>query len=61
MKKFLKIIIGIVVFIILVVVLVFYLTGDMVDTANSFFKAVKQNDIAKARGLSRRRIQGRDR
>ena len=50
MKKFLKIIIGIVVFIILVVVLVFYLTGDMVDAANSFFKAVKQNDIAKARG-----------
>jgi hypothetical protein len=50
MKKLLKIIMGIVVFIILVVVLVFYLTGDMVDTADSFFKAVKQNDIAKARG-----------
>jgi hypothetical protein len=50
MKKFLKIIIGIVVFIILVVVLVFYLTGDMVDAANSFFKAVKQNDMTKARG-----------
>ena len=50
MKVFLKIIIGIVVFIILVVVLVFYLTGDMVDAANSFFKAVKQNDMTKARG-----------
>ena len=49
MKKTLIIVAGIAVFIILVVILVFYLTGDMVDTANSFFKAVKQNDITKAR------------
>ena len=49
MKKFLKVLAGIFVFIILVVGVVFYLTGDMVDTADSFFKAVKQNDIAKAR------------
>ncbi|HBD09178.1 MAG TPA: hypothetical protein DCZ69_13040 [Syntrophobacteraceae bacterium] len=48
MKKTLKIVAGIAVFIILVVILVFYLTSNMVDTANSFFKAIKQNDLTKA-------------
>lgn len=49
MKKWMKILLGIIAFVVLVSVGVFYLTSGMVDTANAFFKAVKEKDIAKAR------------
>lgn len=50
MKKWLKIIIGIVVVIVLAVVAVFYFTAGMEDTADAFFQAIKKQDIAAARG-----------
>ncbi|MGA2401973.1 MAG: hypothetical protein ABSG91_09720 [Syntrophobacteraceae bacterium] len=49
MKKWMKIVLGVVAFLVLAIAAVFYLTSGMVDTANAFFKAVKERDIAKAR------------
>lgn len=49
MKTVLKIILGIVVVIIVAVGAVFYFTGDLVDSADEFFEAVKSGDVAKAR------------
>jgi len=49
MKKWVKILIGIVAVFVVAVSTVFYLTSGMVDTADAFFKAIKQQDIAKAR------------
>lgn len=49
MKKALKIILGIVAAIAVLIIAIFYFTSGMVDTADAFFKAVKQQDIAKAR------------
>jgi hypothetical protein len=52
MKKRTKSLLGVVVVFILAIstiVAVFYLTSGMVSTANYFFNAVKQKDIAKAR------------
>ena len=48
MKKLLKIVIGIAVFVVLVVGAVFYFTGGMTKTADAFFEAVKRQDIAAA-------------
>lgn len=48
MKKWLKILLGIVAAFVLAIVAVFYFTSGMVDTADAFFNAVKQKDIAKA-------------
>ncbi|HLE93678.1 MAG TPA: hypothetical protein VI543_03745 [Sulfuricaulis sp.] len=50
MNKWLKILIGVVVVIVIAVSAVFFMTSGMVDTADAFFKAIKQQDIAKARG-----------
>ena len=50
MKKLLIIIIGIVVVISLGIAAVFYFTAGMADTADSFFQAIKKQDIAAARG-----------
>jgi hypothetical protein len=49
MNKWLKIILVIAAVVVLGVAAVFYYTSGMVDTANAFFKAVKDRDIAKAR------------
>jgi hypothetical protein len=49
MKKWMKILLGVVAVIALAIAAVFYFTAGMVDTANDFFKAVKQKDFAKAR------------
>ncbi|HET6628380.1 MAG TPA: hypothetical protein VFG91_01265 [Woeseiaceae bacterium] len=48
MQKLLKILIGIVAVFALAVAAVFYLTSGMVDTANTFFSALKNGDIATA-------------
>lgn len=50
MNKLLKIIIGVVVVILLVIGAVFYFTAGMEETADSFFKSIKNQDIAAARG-----------
>ncbi|MEN6319554.1 MAG: hypothetical protein ABFD82_12455 [Syntrophaceae bacterium] len=50
MNKIVKIIIGIVIVIALAIGAVFYFTAGMEDTADSFFKAIKKQDIAAARG-----------
>lgn len=50
MHKWLKIVLGVVAAFILAIAAVFYFTSGMVDTADAFFNAVKQKDIAKARG-----------
>ena len=50
MNKWLKIGLGVVACIVLGIAAVFYFTSGMVDTADAFFKAVKERDIAKARG-----------
>lgn len=50
MKKTLKVVAGIAVVIAVVLGVVFYATSGMTDTADEFFKAVKQQDMAKARG-----------
>lgn len=50
MNKWLKIVIGIVVVFVVAVTAMFVLTAGMVDTADAFFDAIKQRDIAKARG-----------
>jgi hypothetical protein len=44
-----KILLGVVAVIALAIAAVFYFTAGMVNTANDFFKAVKQKDFAKAR------------
>lgn len=49
MKKWVKILIGIVVVFVVAVSSVFFLTSGMVDTADAFFKAIKQQDVSKAR------------
>jgi hypothetical protein len=49
MNKWLKIGIGVIAVIALGIAAVFYFTSGMVDTADSFLKAVKARDIAKAR------------
>jgi uncharacterized protein YxeA len=49
MKKALKIILGIVAAIAVLIAAIFYFTSGMTDTADAFFNAVKQKDIAKAR------------
>ena len=49
MKKWVKILLGVVAAFVLAIVAVFYFTSGMVDTADAFFQAVKQKDIAKAR------------
>jgi hypothetical protein len=53
MKKWMKVLLGVVVGVVVLVVLgvaaVFYLTSGGVDSANAFFKAVKEKDMAKAR------------
>lgn len=50
MSKWVKILLGVVSIFILAIVAMFYFTSGMVDTADAFFNAVKQKDIAKARG-----------
>jgi hypothetical protein len=50
MKTFVKIVVGLVVFIMVAVAAVFYFTSGMVKTADAFFQSVKQQDLAKARG-----------
>jgi len=50
MKKWMKILPGVVVVIVAAIAAGFYFTSGMVDTADAFFAAVKQKDIAKARG-----------
>jgi hypothetical protein len=49
MKKLLKIVIGIVVVFVLAIGVVFYFTAGMADAADSFFAAIKKQDIATAR------------
>ncbi len=49
-KKWLKIVIGVVAFIVLAVTAAFYFTSGIVDTADDFFKTVKEQNMAKARG-----------
>lgn len=48
MKKFLKIVLGILAIVVLVMAAVFYFTSDMVKVADGFFNAVKSRDISKA-------------
>ena len=50
MKKWMKILLGVVVLIVVAITAVFYFTSGMVDTADAFLAAVKQKDIGKARG-----------
>lgn len=50
MKTWVKVLLGIVAVIGVAIAGVFYLTAGMVDTADGFFTAVKQNDMTKARG-----------
>jgi hypothetical protein len=50
MNKIVKIIIGVVAVIALAIGAVFYFTAGMEETADSFFKAIKNQDIAAARG-----------
>jgi hypothetical protein len=49
MKKLLKILLGVAAMFVAGIAAVFYFTTGMVDTADAFFKAVKDKDIAKAR------------
>jgi len=49
MKKLLKIVIGIVVVFVAAVIAVFYMASGMTDTADKFFAAIRQQDIATAR------------
>jgi hypothetical protein len=49
MNKWLKIVIGVVVVLVLGIAAAFYFTSGIVETADAFFKAVKERDIAKAR------------
>ncbi len=48
MKKFLKVLLGIAVIVVLGITAVFYFTSDMVKVADDFFNAVKSGDISKA-------------
>jgi hypothetical protein len=48
MNKWLKIVLGVVAVFVLGIAAVFYFTSGMVDTADNFFKAVKERDLAKA-------------
>jgi hypothetical protein len=50
MKKLLIVIGGIVMLAVLGIVAVFYFTAGMADTADSFFQAIKKQDMAAARG-----------
>ena len=49
MKKWVKILLGVVAVFVIAIAAVFYFTSGMVETADAFFNAVKQKDIAKAR------------
>ncbi|NTU53539.1 MAG: hypothetical protein HGA97_07550 [Chlorobiaceae bacterium] len=49
MNKWIKIVTGVLVIIVVAVVTVFYLSSGLVDTADNFFKAVKQKEFARAR------------
>ena len=49
MKTWVKILLGIVTFVALIITAVFYFTAGMVDSADAFFTAVKQKDMATAR------------
>jgi hypothetical protein len=49
MKKWLKILLAVVAALVLGIAAVFYFTSGIVETADSFLKAVKERDIAKAR------------
>src|SRR3981081_1175094 len=49
MNKWLKILLGVVAVFVLAIAAVFYFTSGMVESADAFFTAVKQKDIAKAR------------
>jgi hypothetical protein len=51
MSKWVKILLGFVGVIVLGLAAVFYFTSGMVETGDAFFNAVKQKDIAKARGF----------
>jgi len=48
MKKFLKVVLGIIAVVVLAIAAVFYFTADMVKVADGFFEAVKSRDISKA-------------
>jgi hypothetical protein len=50
MKTWMKVLLGIVGVVVVAVAAAIYFTAGMVDTADGFFAAVKQKDIAKARG-----------
>src|SRR5579871_3165421 len=50
MNKLLKIVLGVVAAFVLLIGLGFWLTSGMADTADGFFKAVKIQDLAAARG-----------
>lgn len=49
MKTWVKILLGIAAFIALIITVVFYFTAGMIDSADAFFIAVKQKDMATAR------------
>jgi len=49
MKRLLKIVVGIVVVFVAAIIAVLYFTAGMADTANTFFAAIKKQDIATAR------------
>lgn len=51
MNKWVKILLGVVAVFGFAIAGVFYFTSGMVDTADAFFKAIKQKDIAKARSF----------
>lgn len=48
MSKFLKIVAGIIAVIVIAIALVFYFTAGLVETADEFFMAVKNDDLDKA-------------
>ena len=50
MRKWLKVLIGIAVVAVIAVAVVLFSTTGMVDTANAFFKAIRQQDMPVARG-----------
>jgi len=48
MKKFLKVVLGIIAVVVLGIAAIFYFIADMVKVADGFFDAVKSRDISKA-------------
>lgn len=51
MNKWLKILLGVAVFLVLAIAAAFFFTSGIVETADDFFKAVKSKDMAKARSF----------